>query len=87
MIFLTSPVEGKVKEIQIDCFADKSVTVIFGRWINSSDGSRRVTWRDQPETREIGLNPGELRERRLCGGADEKYVWWNLEALVLLDFE
>lgn len=42
MIFLTSTAEEKVKETQIDCFADKSVTVIFGRWINSSDGSPQV---------------------------------------------
>lgn len=74
MIFLTSTAEEKVKETQIDCFADKSVTVIFGRWINSSDGSPRLTLRDRPETQEIALSPGELQECRLCGGADEKYA-------------
>lgn len=74
MMFLTSIAEKKAKETQIDCFADKSVTVIFGRWINSSDGSPRLTQRDRPEQREIALNPGELPECWLCEGANEKYV-------------
>lgn len=48
------------REIQIDCLANKSVTVIFGRWINGFDGCCRLKQRDWLETREIGLNPREL---------------------------
>lgn len=49
-----------VREIQIDCLVAKSVTVIFGRWINGFDGRCRLKQSDWLETREIGLNPREL---------------------------
>ncbi len=61
MIFCTSTTEQRVREIkQIDCLAAKSVTVIFGGWINGFDGCCRLKQRDWLETREIALNPREL---------------------------
>lgn len=67
MICCTSTTEAIVREIQIDCLVAKSVTVIFGRWINGFDGGCRLRQREWLETREIGLNPRELNLCELDG--------------------
>lgn len=51
LIFYTSTPEDRVRGAQIDCLGIRSVTVIFGGWINGFDGScrlkQRTSWRQQ----------------------------------------